>query len=177
MKSRVLQTATLLEELGLKPGDVLADLGSGGAGILTLAAARLVGEEGDIHAVDILDNALSALQEKARMFDIQNLSIHKGNLEEFRHIPIDENTVDKVLLVNVMHQSKYPEKILENALRLLRTGGKLLLINYTTEGAKLYNTNPYQETVCENALDKMSCSIHKSLDLGSLYTGIIIEKK
>lgn len=176
IKNRVLHVPTLLRELGLEPGDVLADLGSGGSGILTLAAARVVGDDGTIHAIDILDSALKALREKARLFDIRNLYIHKGNLENFSHMPLDDEHVDKVLLVNVMHQSKYPEKILKNALRLLRQGGKLLLINYTSKGASLYNTEPYTNSVCEKALDKMSCTLQKSLDLGDLYSGIIIEK-
>lgn len=177
MEGQILRPQQLLALLGVKPGDILADFGAGGSGAFTIPAARMAGEKGKVYAVDISPRALSALMGKARLYNAHTIVPLRADLERFDRIPLNEQLLDHALLVNVLHTGSQPKAVLENALRLLKPGGKLLLINYSPRGASIFGVADYGEHTCKEALGGLPCDIVRDLDVGEFYYGSLIQKK
>lgn len=129
-KSQLLDAGKILKEiLGLSLGNVVADFGAGG-GLFTISAARMVGDQGQIYAVDVVKNVLSEIESKARMAGLYNIKTVWSNLEIVGAAKIPESSVDFIFIVNVLFQSKKQFEILSEASRLLKKGAKLLVIDW-----------------------------------------------
>jgi len=125
--------AILKNELKVQFGHQLADLGCGGAGYFTLPAARLVGSRGKVYAVDILKTALEGVVSKAKLDNLLNIEPVWSDLERLGATKIPEGTLDQALLVNIMFQSRQNEDMMREASRLLKSGGKLLVVDWKVE--------------------------------------------
>lgn len=119
----------LLTEVGIKKGQTVLDFGCR-SGNYAIPAAKLVGGEGKIHALDKDQAALDELVEKARPFGLRNIETVKtsGELE----IPLEDTSVDVVLLYDVLHTYYFPraeerKELLHEVHRVLRPEGLLSL--------------------------------------------------
>jgi ubiquinone/menaquinone biosynthesis C-methylase UbiE len=120
----------LRENLHLKAGDQLADLGCGGAGHFVIPAAKIVDETGEVHAVDILRPALGAVASRAKLEGLNNIKIYWSDLEKYGALNLHDNSLDCVLLVNILFESQNTDAVLKEATRLVKAGGKLLVIDW-----------------------------------------------
>ena len=131
---RLLNPQNLLaKELEVQVGHQLADLGCGGAGYFTLPAARLVGSRGKVYAVDILKPALDGVMSKAKLDNLLNIETVWSDIERVGATKIPADTLDDALLINIMFQSRKNEDILKETQRLLKSGGKLLIVDWKVE--------------------------------------------
>lgn len=114
----------------------VADLGCGTIGNFSLASARLVGSDGEVYAVDILKDALSAVEERARALKYNCLRTVWSDVEILgaTNVPTE---MDFVYLVAILFQNKQHLSILKEAARLLKTGGKLLVIEWIPQATPL----------------------------------------
>lgn len=134
-KSELLDANQILGEmLNIKIGHRVADLGAGG-GMFSLQAARLVGDQGEVYAVDIMKNTLSDIESKARMANLYNVKAVWSNIEILGATKIPEASLDFVLLVNVLFQSKATDKMIAEGARLLKSGGKMLVVDWSNTKA------------------------------------------
>lgn len=122
--------AILKDQLGVRPGQIVADFGCGGAGYFTIAAARLVNDQGQVYAVDVLKTALSSVDGKARLQGLYNIKTVWSDLEVYGAMSIPERSVDHGLLTNALYQSKKKEDMIKEVSRLIKPGGKLLIIEW-----------------------------------------------
>ncbi len=122
--------AMLKEHLGIQPGQVVADLGCGGSGFFTLESARLVGDQGQVYAVDIVKGVLMSVDSKAKLQGLYNVKTVWSDLEIYGATEIPERSVDHGLLVNILFQTKKHEEVLREVSRLIRPGGKLLVVDW-----------------------------------------------
>ncbi|MEK7583809.1 MAG: methyltransferase domain-containing protein [Patescibacteria group bacterium] len=122
--------AMLKEHLRIEPGQIVADLGCGGAGFFTLEAARLVGDHGQVYAVDIQKTVLSSVDGKARLQGLYNVKTVWTDLEIYGAAPIPNASLDHALVVNILFQSKKKDAILREGTRLVKPGGKMLIIDW-----------------------------------------------
>ncbi|OGY93941.1 MAG: hypothetical protein A2406_03490 [Candidatus Komeilibacteria bacterium RIFOXYC1_FULL_37_11] len=130
-KSELLNANQILGQiLGIKNGQRVADLGAGG-GMFTLQSARLVGDQGEVYAVDVVKNCLSDIESKARMANLYNIKTVWSNIEIVGATKIPEESLDFVLLVNVLFQTNKTDQVLKEGKRLLKTGGKMLIIDWS----------------------------------------------
>jgi len=90
----------LFEELTLQKGQVVLDAGCG-PGDYALAASRYVGGSGKVYAVDLWEEGIEALKSAAEARGIAHLHAHVADLA--RRIPVDEDEVDVILMVAVLH--------------------------------------------------------------------------
>jgi ubiquinone/menaquinone biosynthesis C-methylase UbiE len=120
---------TLLAALGVKPGQVVCDIGCGN-GFYTLQLARLVGDDGSVLAVDIQPEMLHMLDERAKEAGIRNIELIHGT-------PVDPKLpaggVDLILLVDVYHEFSHPEEMLASLRAALRPGGRIALAEFRLE--------------------------------------------
>jgi precorrin-6B methylase 2 len=123
---------TLLQNMDIKATDVIADIGAG-SGYHVFRMAGLA-TEGTIYAVDIQDEMLFVMDEKKEVLDITNVKVIKGSEQS---VNISENTLDKVLMVDVYHEFSYPFEMIQSIKKSLRPEGKIYLIEYRGEDPKV----------------------------------------
>ncbi|MFA6410152.1 MAG: methyltransferase domain-containing protein [Candidatus Buchananbacteria bacterium] len=168
----------ILAKLNIQPGDQVADLGCGGAGHFIAPLGRLVGAETKIYAVDILKNVLKAITSKARLEGITNIRPVWSDLENVGATNITPDSLDFAVLVNVLSLSKKRENILKEALRLLKKGGKLLVVDWN-KVPTAFGPAPDQRAKVEE-IKTLAASLNYNLEeefaAGKYHFGLILKK-
>ncbi len=132
--AKLLNPQELLEkQLEVKFGNFVGDLGCGGAGYFTIPVAKIVGSRGKVYAVDILKTALEGVKSKAKLENILNIETIWSDLEKVGVTKITPDTLDSALLINILFQSRNNVALLDEAKRILKVGGKLLVVDWKVE--------------------------------------------
>jgi len=116
----------LVEAMSLKPGRVVADVGTG-TGYMLPYLSEAVGPQGHVLAEDIFPDFLEKAEKTAKEHKLANVAFIKGS-ETDPALP--ENGVDVVLGLDTYHHWNYPEKMLAALHRELRDGGRLVIVEY-----------------------------------------------
>lgn len=133
--NQLIDPKKIFERVGLKQGDKIADLGCGGAGHFTFPAAELVGESGMVYAVDILKSVLESIDSEVRLHNYKNIKTVWSDVERFGATKIPDRGLDLVLLINILFQSKNHAGIIKEASRMIRSFGRLLVVDWKQTGA------------------------------------------
>jgi len=116
----------LVEAMSLKVGMVVADIGTG-VGYMLPFLSRAVGSEGRVIAEDIFPDFLEKAEATATRNRLQNVQFIKGSLTD---PDLPQNGVDVALALDSYHHWDYPDKMLAAVHRELRSGGRLVIVEY-----------------------------------------------
>jgi len=109
-----------LAEVGVIKGQSVLDFGCG-SGTYTIPAAKLLGESGRVYALDVSRKALDRMEEKAKREGLRNIVRIDASGEE--DIPLEAETLDLMLVIDVLQEIDNKEALLDEAHRTLKIGG------------------------------------------------------
>jgi ubiquinone/menaquinone biosynthesis C-methylase UbiE len=118
----------IIAQAEIKKGQRVADFGCG-AGFYSLSAARFVGDDGAVYAVDVMPDRLAVTQAAAQRAGLKNVTIVQADLEKPLK-ELDAVSCDLVVLSNILHQVGSKDALLRNAYYVLKTAGHVLAVEW-----------------------------------------------
>ncbi|MDP5122082.1 MAG: class I SAM-dependent methyltransferase, partial [Spirosomaceae bacterium] len=121
-------TSKLIKNMDIQSDDDIADIGAGsGYHVFKMAA---LAKKGTVYGVDIQDEMLAAMKSRKKDENAQNISLVKGSTKS---VNLPENSVDKILMVDVYHEFDFPVEMVASMKKALRPNGQIFLIEYRGE--------------------------------------------
>ena len=114
-------TRPVLDRVGIRPGDIVLELGSG-TGVFTVAAAQRVGPQGRFVAVDIQPEMIIQVEKRLQAAGLANVETHTADAY---HLPLADGSVDRAFLISVLEEIPDPVRALAELSRVLKPEGIL----------------------------------------------------
>jgi len=170
MEKEFLNPENIIEELDLSKRMIVADFGCGSGG-WTIPVARKVRW---VFALDIQEEALSALRSKMRAERIFNIDALLANVEE--KTTLLSESCDFVLMTNLLFQVDDKKKVLEEGKRVLKKGGKILIIDWIKDNPLTEEVEYVDFEKIKNLAKDMGLKVEKEFKAGIYHQGLILVK-
>lgn len=166
-----------LSTIGVNEGMNVADLGAG-SGFYSMQAARMVGAEGRVYAVDVQRDLLERIKESAKREHLVNLDVLWGDIEKIGGSRLGEEKVDLVLICNTLFQVEHKEDLVTEAYRILKSGGRVAIIDWTDShgGVGPESGLVFSPTEAKELFSK-KFTLDKEFDAGDHHYGLILRKE
>jgi len=161
----------ILERLNLKGNEIAADFGCGSGGWVIPLAKIL--KKGRVFAIDILEEPLSALSSKLRTEKIYNVELRKADVE--KKVPLLSESVDLVLMTNLLFECEDKEEVLKEAKRILKKGGKILIVDWK-ENAEIGPEKKISPKEIKELAEKLDLKVEEEFEAGAFHFGLILVK-
>ncbi len=153
--SALLDAMAILEVANLRPGMRVADFGAGRTGHLVSPAARMIGEDGAVYAVDIHPEVLSALHGHRSLYSLTNLYPLRGDIERFGGIDgIAPASLDRIFIMNTLWSLQRLASVVAEARRLLARDGQIIVVDWEPNTRHAVAPNPVSR-VAPQSVDRI----------------------
>lgn len=163
----------ILNDLQLDTNLTAAEFGSGSGGFTVPLARKL--NEGLVYAIDIQKEPLSALKSRMQMENVVNIRVVRGNVEKREGSSLGPGSCDLVLIVNVFFQAEEKEGIIQEAERVLKKGGRMVVIDWKPKAAKGPENRVSAEDIKKMA-EKEGFKAEKEFDIEKYHYGLVFNK-
>lgn len=165
--------------LDVRPQMTVADFGCG-SGHYVIEAARRVGKSGKVYGIDIQQEMLSFVRSQAKLENLSNIETIWADLEMPDATRLKENSVDMIIISNILFQAENKEQIVKEAFRILKPEGKVAAIEWNIEtGAINFGpamANRISPSDAKSLFEKTGFSLEKEFDPGEHHYGLIFKK-
>ncbi len=163
-----------LAKLSLTEGMKVADLGAG-SGFYSFEAAKRIGASGRVYSIDVQKNLLERLRSVGKTQGLTNIEVIWGDMERVGGTKLKDGSVDRAVSSNVLFQvSKRDEYALE-VKRILKPGGKLLLIDWS-ELSEIGPKNIVTAKEAQVLFEKNGFKLDQSFSAGAHHYGLIFSR-
>lgn len=168
----------LLEKAGITERMIVADLGCGRRGYFSLQAAKLIGPDGLVYAIDVVKSALENVNSMANLFGIPNIKTIWADLEIPQSTKISNESIDLAMINNVFFQTDRNDLIIKEASRILKKNGKLLITDWKKTQAPF--GPPVQNRVSPEQVkidtQKFNLTLKKEIEAGPYHYALVFVK-
>ncbi len=167
-----------MKNIGLEQSMIIADFGAG-SGHYVIPMAKLVGSSGKVYAIDVQKDLLMAIKSNAEENNFLNVEIVWSDLEASAEPSrLENNSVDAVLLSNILFQLENKETAVKECFRILKNKGMAVVIDWSGSFGGL---GPKKESVikkedCVKLFADNGFKIKKEIPAGENHYGLIFEK-
>lgn len=173
-----LQPERVIRHLNIRPGMVVADFGCG-SGHFTIPAARAVGGDGKVFAIDVQKQAIDFIKSLANLEHLLQVEPIWADLEAPRGSRLPEAMVDFVIISNILFQAEKKRELLAEAKRILRPGGELAMIEWdeTPFPAGPSPALRIPKSTARTIAEGVGFTMEKEFDAGSHHYGLLFKKQ
>jgi len=166
-----------IEQFALKEGMEVADFGAG-AGYLAVEAAEAVGKEGNVYVVDIQQELLTKSIHLAKEHHLESIEFIHGDLEKENGSSLPDESVDAVIISNLLFQAGNKSAVLKEAHRILKNKGRLLLVDWRESfgGVGPQPDHVLLEDDARSLVEKEGFTHVSDIDAGAYHYGLIYIK-
>jgi ubiquinone/menaquinone biosynthesis C-methylase UbiE len=166
-----LNPTEILKELKIKKDFIAADFGCGSGGWILPLAEIL--EDGKVYAIDLLEEPLSALRSKMKTFNVLNIEPIQADVE--KNSKLFDSSCDLLLMTNLLFQVDDINKVLEEAKRVLKDRGQLLIVDWEHDSA-LGPENKISISKVKEIAEKIGFNLEKEFKAGIYHWALILVK-
>lgn len=166
--------ASNLAKLGINEGMKVVDLGAG-SGFYSIEAGKKAGVSGRIYAVDVQKDLLERLRTVASSNGVRNIEVVWGNIEKVGGTRLRENIADRVVASNVLFQLVKPDDFALEVKRLLKPGGKVLVIDWS-EVSALSPKTIFPAMKAQTLFEKNGFKLEQSFNAGEHHYGLVLTR-
>ena len=174
---RFIDPKKVLFQIEIIPSDVVAEFGCG-TGYFVFPVAKMTQGNGRVYALDILKEKLEVVDSQVKILGLTNVATKRVNLETEKGSGLQDESVDWVIMVNMLFQNKNKELIISEARRVLKPGGKILVIEWNPQDTSVgpqKSVRISKEALLEMA-QKLALGLEKEIEVSDFHYGLILVK-
>jgi ubiquinone/menaquinone biosynthesis C-methylase UbiE len=162
--------------LGLKEGMRVADFGAG-TGFYSKAASEKVGYTGKVYAIEVQKDLVKKLESEVKHWGLTNVDCIWGDIERRNGTKISDQTMNVVIISNVLFQAEDKLGLIDEAKRILKKGGEILLIDWSDSfgGMGPSNENIVPEVKARELFEKRGFKFLEKISTTEHHYGIIFK--
>lgn len=166
-----------LKAFGLRENNIVADLGAG-MGYYSVSAGSMV-PLGKVYAVEVVKDFLDTIKNKIKEARLNNVEIVWGNIEKRGGTHLGDGIVDAVIASNVLFQLEDKDNFIEEIKRILKPGGRVLLIDWSTDSdvPAVVLKNAVPKNKARDMFEQKSFIWVNDIDAGTHHYGMIFVRK
>ncbi len=169
----LLEPEKIINQIPIEEHFLSADFGCGAGGFTIPLARRSL--KGLVYAFDIQDTVLSALQGNATSQGLNNIKAAKCDLEAPSATGIPANSLDLIIIVNVLFQAEHADLVLKEAARIIKPGGMIVIVDWKKDVPFGPNARiSLQET--QDILRRLDVKLKHEIEAGTYHWGAIFGK-
>jgi ubiquinone/menaquinone biosynthesis C-methylase UbiE len=177
-ETKFLDPVKIINQIEIKDGDRAADFGCG-SGFFSIEIAKKVGESGSVYSLDILPSALEAVASRAKTLGINNIITKRANLEGHKGSGLETESMNLVVIKDMLFQNKNKEIILKEAYKILKQQGKTVIVEW--DSVKESGIGPEEnlrvsKENLKNLVEGVGFKIEKEIEAGNFHYCFLLSK-
>lgn len=166
-----------IDQCGIQAGMTIADFGSG-SGFYSIEAARALASTGHVYAIDMQKDLLVRLKNTAHKEGLYNIDVIWGDIEKVGGTQLADNSMDLIMLCNIMFQLTDKKGALSEVRRVLASGGRVLLVDWSDSfgGIGPHKGHVFSKVDAESLFEGAGFSKDRELQAGSHHYGFLYKK-
>jgi len=176
LEMKFINPQAIIDTIEITEGMTIGDFGCG-TGYFSFPLAKKVGQSGIVYAVDILKEKLEVVESEAKILGLDNIIVKRANLELIGGSNLEGESLDWVCLVNMLFQNKNKSLVIEEAVRVLKKGGRMLVVEWSGDN----HFGPEKKMrVTQDEISKLALnaglSFLQEIKISNFHYGIILGK-